>query len=159
MPRKPPTHCPQGHPYAGDNLYVDTRGRRLCRICRKVARDQYLESTDPALIKKFKQAYRIRHPERARRATINSKLKARYGITIEERDRMAEEQDGSCAICDRRSGNGDLVVDHDHASGRVRGLLCHNCNLSLGKFKDNPEWLKKALAYLAHHRTALAAQP
>ena len=59
---------------------------------------------------------------------------------------MMVEQANGCAIC----GNSDkrLHVDHDHATGKVRGLLCMECNVSLGKFKDSPELLRKAIVYL-----------
>lgn len=78
-------------------------------------------------------------------------LKKQYGITTDEYDRMLERQGGVCAIC----GNGaadalrkNLAVDHCHDSGRVRGLLCSNCNIGIGKFKDDPVLLRRAIKYL-----------
>lgn len=57
-----------------------------------------------------------------------------------------------CAICGKLPGktNGGrpLAVDHDHKTGRVRGLLCENCNNGLGRFKDNPAFLREAVGYL-----------
>lgn len=59
-------------------------------------------------------------------------LRNRYGITPEDYDRMLEEQGGVCAICEGACPTGRrLAVDHDHETGRVRGLLCVNCNQRL----------------------------
>jgi hypothetical protein len=68
-----------------------------------------------------------------------------YGITVEEYYTMVEAQDGRCLTCDRET---TLVVDHDHASGVVRGLLCNNCNLALGHANDDPARLRRMAKYL-----------
>ena len=75
-------------------------------------------------------------------------LKARYGITGEEAARMLEEQGGLCAICRERPAD---HVDHDHVTGRVRRLLCFNCNGGLGQFRDDPRLLRAAAAYLERY--------
>jgi hypothetical protein len=74
-------------------------------------------------------------------------LKRQYGISLEEYDRMVEEQDGCCNICNRRVDK--LVVDHDHVTGKVRALLCNKCNLLIGFAKDNPKVILQATAYLS----------
>ncbi len=79
-------------------------------------------------------------------------LKRRYGITAAEADAMLAEQGGLCAICVRSPAE---HVDHDHATGRVRALLCFNCNGGLGQFKDDADVLRAAADYVLHHR----AQP
>ena len=83
------------------------------------------------------------------------KLKARYGITPAEYQKMYEEQNGVCAICEQpetllhQNGNTRrLVVDHNHETDEVRTLLCTSCNLMVGNSLDNPELLEKAAAYL-----------
>jgi hypothetical protein len=73
------------------------------------------------------------------------------GISRSDYNDMLEQQAGRCAICG--SGRGDsvrepLVIDHDHATGAVRGLLCAACNSGLGHFKDSPGLLEQAKAYL-----------
>lgn len=68
-----------------------------------------------------------------------------YGITSERYAQMKAEQSDACAICLRERA---LVIDHSHATGVVRGLLCRECNAGLGLFRDNPDALERASAYL-----------
>ena len=75
-------------------------------------------------------------------------LRRRYGITAEEADALLEAQGGLCAICKVAPA---AHVDHDHATGAVRALLCFNCNGGLGQFKDNPEALHAAAYYVQFH--------
>lgn len=73
----------------------------------------------------------------------------RYKLTPNELSIMFEVQNGVCAICERSSLNKrDLHIDHDHASGAVRGLLCKECNLLLGYARDNTDVLSAAVRYL-----------
>jgi hypothetical protein len=76
-----------------------------------------------------------------------SHLKAKYGISLEDYEALLEGQDGMCAICSEE-GTRQLSVDHCHTTGRIRGLLCDNCNHALGKFRDNPVRIRRALEYL-----------
>jgi DNA-binding transcriptional MerR regulator len=80
----------------------------------------------------------------------NDKYLKRYGINIEEFDRMIESQNGKCAICGKHYSELEksLCVDHDHNTGKVRGLLCHTCNMILGNTHDSIFVLKKAIEYL-----------
>jgi len=82
-------------------------------------------------------------------------LKARYGITAADAERMLHSQDGRCAICHERPAD---HVDHDHLTGRVRALLCFNCNGGLGQFRDDPELLAAAIEYLGGHEGAMAKE-
>ncbi len=79
-------------------------------------------------------------------------LKNIYGITQQDYDRMHEQQNGKCAICGStyvgRRNAVNFAVDHDHKTGKIRGLLCGFCNKGLGHFKDNTEHLKSAISYL-----------
>lgn len=72
-------------------------------------------------------------------------FKARYGITTLEADAMLASQGGVCAICGEEPKR--PVVDHDHATGAVRGILCHGCNIKLPAV-ENPKFLRSALEYL-----------
>jgi hypothetical protein len=75
-------------------------------------------------------------------------LRRRYGITAEEADALLEGQGGVCAICKVAPA---AHVDHDHATGAVRALLCFNCNGGLGQFKDAPLLLHAAAYYVQFH--------
>lgn len=73
----------------------------------------------------------------------------RYGLTVEQYDEMLERQGHVCGICGKGpSGKRRLAVDHDHETGGVRGLLCGECNMGIGKFKDDPELLRAALRWV-----------
>ena len=82
-------------------------------------------------------------------------LKRRYGITAADADAMLEAQGGVCAIC--RSAPA-VHVDHDHSTGKVRALLCFNCNGGLGQFRDNPAVLQAAVFYVQHHNQLQAIE-
>jgi hypothetical protein len=71
----------------------------------------------------------------------------RYEITLDDYERMLEEQNGVCKICGNPPLEHELAVDHDHETGYVRGLLCVPCNVGLVHV-ERPGWLKKAQAYL-----------
>lgn len=89
----------------------------------------------------------------------NAYYKRNYGIDDTTLEQMKKDQDYKCYLC---HGEGflmnkerhceKLVVDHDHTTGKVRKLLCHNCNRALGLFKDNPELMRKAASYVEEHR-------
>lgn len=83
-------------------------------------------------------------------------LKRRYGITAVEADAMFAEQGGLCALCRTAPA---AHVDHDHATGGVRELLCFNCNGGLGQFKDDPALLRAAARYVEGHRAGQLAGP
>ncbi len=78
----------------------------------------------------------------------DQKFRRKYGLTAKERDSMAGAQGGACLICETVR---PLKVDHCHATGAVRGLLCGLCNTALGAFQDNPALLDRAAAYLREH--------
>ncbi|MFC8306501.1 endonuclease VII domain-containing protein [Streptomyces olivaceus] len=72
-------------------------------------------------------------------------LKRQYGITEVERDALVASQGGACCICLAAPA---AHVDHCHETGRVRGVLCFSCNAALGQFKDRPDAIRRAAAYL-----------
>ena len=78
------------------------------------------------------------------------KLQSRYGISSEDYQALYDKQWGVCALCERgeHEMNRELCIDHCHDTNRIRGLLCFDCNTSLGKLGDNVEGLTKALEYL-----------
>ena len=70
----------------------------------------------------------------------------KYGLTLAEHDTLAASQGGLCAICGRER---PLRVDHDHATGVIRGLLCHNCNVALGLLGEDAQVISLAAQYVA----------
>ncbi|MFE9473562.1 endonuclease VII domain-containing protein [Streptomyces griseofuscus] len=72
-------------------------------------------------------------------------LKRQYGLTVAERDAMVASQRGLCVICLKAPA---AHVDHCHKTGRVRGVLCFNCNSAIGKLGDDPDAVRRAAAYL-----------
>ena len=81
--------------------------------------------------------------------TKNTQLKIKFAITIDLYNKILQQQNGKCAICFLSCKTGrDLAVDHCHKTKKVRGLLCSNCNTSLGGFKDSIDNLLSAIEYL-----------
>lgn len=100
---------------------------------------------------KYQQQWRKRNPEKDK----NNNLKQTYGLTLEQYKEMGEAQQWRCAICnglettlDKDGGPRQMPVDHDHKTGKIRALLCTQCNRGLGFFKDSAELLKAASEYL-----------
>jgi len=87
--------------------------------------------------------------ERKIKRKKRTNLIKKFGINADQYEAMFVEQNGVCAICRKLEiCNRDLCVDHCHTSNRVRGLLCTNCNMALGKFQDSIEYLQNAVEYL-----------
>ena len=113
----------------------------LCKKCTK----SYINSRyDP-------EKEKVRNAKRASQKR-NRELKCLYGITLDEYNKMLKGQNNSCAICKttdippKRKG---FDVDHCHTTKKVRGLLCHSCNVGIGFLKDDVEILKTAILYLS----------
>ena len=89
------------------------------------------------------------YKQKPRKETLEKRLK-KHGITPEVYNEMFNKQQGICPICGRHQSelSKGLCVDHDHLTGKKRGLLCTKCNLRLGTFNDNIEHLKAAIVYL-----------
>lgn len=90
------------------------------------------------------------HRDRRLRYTIEQ-----HGITWDEYQAMLEAQNHACALCFRGHSEVSLGIDHDHATGRVRGLLCRSCNAALGQFQDDPAALRRAADFIEAHRVPL----
>lgn len=88
-----------------------------------------------------------------RKAAREARLRREYGISLDDYDRMGRAQHWRCAICHLLPypKGSRLVVDHDHATGAVRALLCSSCNSALGLLGEWPDRLHEAVRYLSHH--------
>lgn len=108
--------------------------------------------SDPLFFVKKREAHKRNNPDKKRVAVIVSKHK----ITQDQYFSLTKHHNGLCAICKNpqtqksRSGNDivSLSVDHCHKTGEIRGMLCQKCNTGLGMFRDNVDFLKKAIDYL-----------
>ena len=116
-------------------------GKRFrCKVCEAV--DQ----------KEAKQKRLAADYEGTRAKERMHNLKRMFGMSLEEYDEKLKAQNGVCAICGGLCKSGKrLAVDHNHTTGKIRDLLCGNCNGGLGKFLDNPELLELAADYLRKH--------
>ncbi len=117
--------------------YLENRDARLGY------RHKYDQENKGAISEK-KRRYYEEHKDQKR----NTQLLNTYGITLEDYETMLKQQEGRCAICKNKPNKKSLSVDHNHDTGKIRGLLCNNCNQGLGRFQDNPEILQIASAYL-----------
>jgi hypothetical protein len=82
-------------------------------------------------------------------------LKREWGLSREDFEKLLAKQGGGCAICKKTladSRGRRLYVDHDHVSGKIRGLLCSRCNVCLGQFEDSIPLLEAAISYLDEHK-------
>jgi Recombination endonuclease VII len=112
-------------------------------------RKQYAEDKDyrEAILAR-NRAFRVAHRDEINaRARPEKRLAQVYGLSPQDYDAMLAEQGGVCAICKTRPDK-PLFVDHSHATGKVRGLLCRPCNFSLGFMRDDPRLTAAATEYL-----------
>lgn len=109
-------------------------------------------AANPEAFKARVLKYKRQNPEKVRRSqSISSRkrtLRTKYGLTTEQYEAMVFSRGGLCDICQRKPQR-KLGIDHDHKTGIVRGLLCHNCNVALGLMRDDPGALLAAIRYLS----------
>lgn len=129
--------------------YINLKCR--CIVCRewrkRSTRRHYLHRRDS-----FIKQDRAQNPDKY----YFYYVKCSYGVTQDEYYKLLKSQGNCCAICESHfpavnKGKKSVVhffIDHDHETGIIRGLLCDDCNLALGRFKDSPELLRKAAHYL-----------
>ena len=115
-----------------------------CKLCRNIRQKKYYEINRSKRLKYEKNRYKNN-----RNKFWANNIK-KYGITIEDWQAMFEAQLGCCLICGTHQSKlkKRLSIDHNHGTGKVRGLLCNNCNRALGLFGDSVNNIKGALDYL-----------
>lgn len=114
----------------------------LCKTCRN----------------KRSSEYRKNNREKYLESKRKCRLKVVFGITIAQYEKMLLKQGGTCGICGSKPDKVRLAVDHDHRTGKIRGLLCDSCNRGLGQLGDSEEVLISALEYLGISSTELKAR-
>jgi hypothetical protein len=99
------------------------------------------------------RAWRKANPERYRRGARDRHLTKTYGITLDQFDAMLAQQGNRCKACgvDTPNHKQGWHLDHCHATGAIRGILCHHCNAALGHAQDNIDRLKALIAYVTDH--------
>ena len=107
--------------------------RHACNVCRSNV-EKLRQQTD---------SYKVKRTDYS--------LRKAYGISSEEYQEKLKQQNYVCAICNKEKTTRALAVDHCHATGIIRSLLCGACNTGLGHFKDSPELLNKAADYIRKH--------
>jgi hypothetical protein len=112
---------------------------------REAARKYATKRRKEGKTKAWLAAWREKNPDKYK----NNHLKRKYGITVDQWNLLFELQDNKCAICKCSDpGTTGWATDHDHLTGKVRGILCYSCNWGLGNFKDNILILEEAGRYL-----------
>ena len=144
--------CSHGHSLAAaDSTYLyitkNEPPQHRCRRCSAAATKRYNNSEKGKAATKAAREHKLSLERR-----YNFK---RYNITAEEFTKLELSQSGVCKICNQPSNRKQLLnIDHDHTTGKVRGLLCWHCNLALGHFKDNVDSILAAAKYLMDNKSA-----
>lgn len=140
--------CPGLKPLSEFNLDPRTKDGRKgqCRSCTSAAAKEYRNRPE----QKEKVAARIRKARQAnaehyRQYQKNWKLAKRYGLARDQYDRMVEEAGGVCPVCGEEA---ELVVDHNHRTKIVRGMVCNKCNQAIGLMRDKSKLMRQAAEWL-----------
>lgn len=166
--KKPCSACKRLLPVSefGKNSNTLTRLSYACRECASAEtrnRRNTEKAKDPeaylALKRTRAQAWRHGATTELRKARGRRQIFKARGVTAEWYDETLAEQGGVCAICRQpeskfSSGGGlkMLAIDHDHATGKVRGLICQQCNIGIGALQDSPVVIRKAIRYLLERK-------
>lgn len=128
---------------------------KICRVCKEIlsATDFYKHKNTKDKLKheckscfnKLTASYYFKNKDARVEQRKDYHYRKNYGLTKLEVEELKRKQNYRCAICNDAV---DLVVDHNHESGKVRSLLCNKCNQGLGSFKDNSKLLDEASKYL-----------
>lgn len=101
---------------------------------------------NPDKVRAYSEKWKYKNPNKLR---VYGWRQCGIDFTVEAYDKIYAAQNGLCAICSKpEKERAYLSVDHDHITGKIRGLLCHQCNLMLGSARDNPSVLENAAGYL-----------
>lgn len=161
METKKCTYCKETKPLS--EYYPVANGvkgvRPRCKVCMlTLERTKYSSDEEFRIAKLKSQANWLRDPDNLKEHRKRARrwhLKASYGMGLDDYDKMVDQQNGRCAVCEElptdRKARSSLVVDHCHNTGKVRGLLCDLCNTAIGKMRDDADLVLKAARYLQRH--------
>jgi len=148
--------CKTKSRYISNSSCVDCSTRKgIIKLNDQELMKQY---RTPEKVKQYTKKYRSlgKHrcsPSNSKVSKFNHNLIKNYNIDASMYNKLLTEQNNVCAICKRCCVSGRrLAVDHDHKTGKVRGLLCGRCNTGLGNFTDSIEFLEEAIKYLKHEK-------
>lgn len=119
----------------------------VCKEC-KTQNNKKWAKNNPEKVTLVKDKWLSNNKEYRQIISLRSHLKRKYGLTIEQYEFLVEKQNGVCAICKKEDTIGRLSVDHCHKTGKIRGLLCRNCNSMLGLAKESSILLRAGIDYL-----------
>jgi hypothetical protein len=122
-----------------------------CKLCNNKRSKEYKKKNLEKVSVKFKEYYlknidKIKEYNRSEKRK-NVEFKNRYGITLDQRNKLFENQGGKCLTCLTTKAK-KFCVDHCHKSGKIRGILCDNCNKAIGLIKDKKETAYRIFNYL-----------
>lgn len=143
-------HCHKVKPV--DLFYRDSSNKTFgrterCKECMKALRRGYRR--DPEKVRAQYKQWRAKQDDAdLSRRRWASKLRIRYGLTVEQHGSMYTEQNGCCLLCGQSVPYDRIQTDHDHTTGRVRGLLCIPCNIWVGFLEKNLGRLDKTMDYI-----------
>ena len=104
---------------------------------------------NPEKHREYMRTYLAKNRDKHNLAQKEGRLRRNYGLTIATYQKMLESQGGGCAICGRKpTPERQMPVDHDHGTGKTRGIICIPCNRAIAVLGDNVAGLERALAYL-----------
>lgn len=119
------------------NKHMPDGHRKICKACCNIYNKEYYKNPDK------------------RNKMKNQTFTKKYGLSLEQINKMLIAQDNKCAICKvhkDEAGKRGMMVDHCHTTNKVREMLCANCNVILGMCYDNPQILIEAITYLEKHK-------
>lgn len=132
------------------NAYVPTSTLSDKAKASRAARSKRYYDKNAAKIVAYSRKWKQDNKEQAKKSDKNWQLKRYYGISLEDYNKLLEQQKGCCAICKKNESKfkKGLVVDHDHKTGEVRSLLCPNCNFAIGYAQEDIVILEAMIKYL-----------
>ena len=144
---KPCKSCSNSIKRGGVGVSFDSEGKRLCKGCNKYLKiSSFYVKVGSKLGTTLCKTCSNNSSRVYNKTTYKFK---KYGISQNDFESTLAKQNNSCAICKSTfQAQSKIKTDHDHKTGKFRGLLCHNCNVALGHFQDNLTFLKTAIKYL-----------